>query len=738
MGLEDGVESGYSALIVGRPGADISPYLQRRNKETTFAKLMITLPSHHVGSSISLKYGREIEKLPLQQGHQYGSVAALWLLEADLTWQPPKAGHFAALVFDIVRPSHSIPTISPTLDAPPMLQEALRDYFTAGSGPQMLAFCLSRPRNTAWTASPINSNLTTSDKGQISCLQRACHEDHYTLYLARLERTVIGLRDGGPPFDDTRIDHLSHISADRHILTQVESVKGTLISRNVPFELQCFVQSDVYDPTREPNSRAILQRDSGAMTKMKLCSRDTVVLIMDPEYEADFLVTHSSEFPPATLADKIRRAYKAVTDDPNDEHKANSLRRLSRAIVRHMKDKFGQVHSDDKAVKAMAKTLCPDLEEDKKVILFDLLTVLEPPRDDFVFELLLIAECTSWERAVSELGRRFCRMPDAVRRVDAMFSLLDTVRDRAPRKGTQLKEWIEANLHGRISGLPVITQEEQLVTSKTISSYQRSSSISPRLLYLAIAADSGSFPSLSSGSQTMAGFAVLFAPRKWCRYESLHSSSHRTDLGGIRANQEKSANELFDLILAASKMTSTFINRLVEAISGTAAMAHPNRLPSKLLPRVVELAGMLDTGMPAHAVEGIQNLVTDVLLKFYIHDTSPVSNLPTLGKSQLQPPSATLPNSAPLPSSSTPAPAPAQTIPQTGVKRKADDLSDPSPLGEISNIASQNANRVVRAKPEFDFEDDEDDEDEEEDILENLARYRVKQEIEEIDLTGID
>lgn len=267
-------------LVICGPGGDLLPLLQPQDGDEPFAKLLVTLLSFGAGASMSVSAVRETTKLPSRYGLHYGSIAAIWLLGSDVTWEPPRGVHFATLLYDVVRTSREVPAISSADEVAPRLRELLTGYFAGCPSPNVLAFCLDRSGGTVSTASSIISTLTAADKRLLRCLSKSSVPNHYCIYVARLERRTLGLKYDEPPFNNkAEPGHLDYVSTDRYILTRVSSSNGTVVARKVPFDPQCLMQSEAYNPSRRPEENGIVHVHRGqghAMTEMKPCYEDTV------------------------------------------------------------------------------------------------------------------------------------------------------------------------------------------------------------------------------------------------------------------------------------------------------------------------------------------------------------------------------------------------------------------------------------------------------------------------------
>ncbi|EXJ92422.1 hypothetical protein A1O3_00973 [Capronia epimyces CBS 606.96] len=638
MGLHRSVDAGYPALVVCRPGADISPYLQHRNAETTFAKLLITLGGCHTGSSLSVTYDGGAANVPLEHGHQYGSVLTLWLLDADFTWEPSKAGHFAALLFDIVRPSQSIPTIPPALEAVPKLREALHYHFTrtGPSHPRMLAFCI--PRLVA-TGCSIRSTLSSRDRCQISRLQKSCAANRYCLYLARLKRTVVGQRHGMPSLGRSSVTgHLDDKLADGYRLVDIETLTGDLVCHKASFYPECLIQSDVYNSRRIPEFVNFRHQPQDGTNLVEVCYENAVILIMSPEDELDFVAENSHEFAGNEQVDSLRQAYQATREDLSNTDKANHFLTLCKTNVRSLKERPEPVHFGEVMVVTMTKTLSSDLDRDRSAVLLDLLSLLEYHRIEFVFEMIMIIMWADWKDVADLLEQAFLRLPDAVGRLNMMLHLSDNSEYISSSKRFDIISWVEAQLNKEISALPVITQHERQVVLQALLRFKSTTILDTVLsktehlfpidscLWLferLIESQGTSRPGIGQESESVLreqGHIVMntFVPRLAKRM-----------LEFINTDAEISADKLIDLINDILIPGSMLIIELLAAL-----LKFRGPLLSQLLPQALTYAEGLDSRLSGPAIDGLQNFITGVLTNFYIHEVGevPQRKIPVIRK----------------------------------------------------------------------------------------------------------
>lgn len=262
-------------LLIYEEGAFFLPHQDSEKADGMFATLVISLPSKHEGGEVIASHKGESLKFQTASNSEYGFSWAAWYADVMHEVKPVRSGYRIVLVYNLIhRPSAAlikyrgdqIGSLNKLLAAWTVAIENSKhrlqswDAEVEDNCPAALVYLLDHQYSIAELSV---SRLKGVDRHRFAQLQEACLKNGCDIYLANIEKQVMGGVDDDDDYGSyygrgRRPNHkdfhtLEEVYEDSLELLHVVDTQGVVAGKNLSFSETMIIQDDAFkgDPDDE-------------------------------------------------------------------------------------------------------------------------------------------------------------------------------------------------------------------------------------------------------------------------------------------------------------------------------------------------------------------------------------------------------------------------------------------------------------------------------------------------------
>lgn len=299
-----GVHAELYKLLIYEEGAFFKPHQDSEKTPGMFGTLVVCLPSRHEGGKVLLTHNKRDAEFATAEHSKFETTFAAWYSDVRHEVEKVTSGYRVVLTYNLVQHS-SIPQKAPNRDTRIRVLEALKlwERASADNEPDYPPYIIHKLEHYYSKMGANINMLKGHDSAQVRCLQSACQELGYGVYLGVYEKTVRR--------DDDCGDEEFERDEEFEYLTELDGTKVDLC----PEYDSAYRLVDDYDSADEEADESEHEGYTGNEgAPATFWYRQTVVLLVPPSRKFEFGWTVKSRY--RFAPDMLRDLRPKAAEDP--------------------------------------------------------------------------------------------------------------------------------------------------------------------------------------------------------------------------------------------------------------------------------------------------------------------------------------------------------------------------------------------------------------------------------------
>ncbi|MCJ1401326.1 hypothetical protein MMC11_004538 [Xylographa trunciseda] len=317
-------------LLLYEEGAFFQRHTDTEKAHGMLGTLVIALPSPHTGGAVEVVFGNERRLLETAPNSDFGLSWLAWYADVEHAVQRVASGHRLVLTYNLINRATGESRCAASLGKDKqMIADALLEWSSAHQQNWRywpLAYMLEHK----YTEANLRfDHLKGNDRVRAHCLQDACREQGFSLFIANLEQTIIGACEENYRshyYDDSSEEEDAHHYIDEELerslqLRTVALPDGVVFANNIDFEEDNILQEEPFGDLPDDEDYEGYTGNAGASTTHYY--RETCLLVMPEDTRDDiFFISKLSD------TQEIQRILKSLLIEVRDV-KSTKLRDFS-------------------------------------------------------------------------------------------------------------------------------------------------------------------------------------------------------------------------------------------------------------------------------------------------------------------------------------------------------------------------------------------------------------------------
>lgn len=304
-------------LLLYEEGSFFLPHQDSEKVDGMFGTLTICLPSKHTGGDVELYHDGNRKVFRSSESSEFDYSYAAWYADVTHEIKPVTSGYRLVLIYNLVqtnsapRTSASILTSSTSRLKAILSQWNFASKFDQDDCPRFLAYKMSHKYTKAALSF---ASLKGPDHKNVEHLTKAVRDDEFVLYLAHIEKEVMGgceeyengygsrpwdyydneldtsASDGeassGSSYDDGSCHKIDEVFSSELKLTRVVDLNGQVVGTNINIEVEDIAQGNIFKRAPDDEEYSGYTGNEGVSTTHFF--RDTVIILIPQKSLVDF------------------------------------------------------------------------------------------------------------------------------------------------------------------------------------------------------------------------------------------------------------------------------------------------------------------------------------------------------------------------------------------------------------------------------------------------------------------
>ncbi|MCJ1432049.1 hypothetical protein MMC27_001405 [Xylographa pallens] len=341
LGIEaNSIHADLYKLLLYEEGAFFERHTDTEKAQGMLGTLVIALPSPHTGGAVEVVFGNERRLLETAPNSEFAFSWLAWYADVEHAVQRIASGHRLVLTYNLVNRATEESRCAASLgNDKQMVVKALQGWNSAYQQlPRYwpLAYMLEHK----YTEANLRfDHLKGRDRVRAHCLQEACGEEGFSLFLANLEQTIIGSCEENyrSHYYETSDDEDGHHNIEDEVerslqLKTIALPNGVVFARDIEFEEENILQEEPFGDSPDDEDYEGFTGNEGASTTHYY--RKTCLLVMPEDSQDDIAFK-------LMLSDEqgIQRMLRSLLNEIRNV-KSSSLGGFSRASLQQCQKKL--------------------------------------------------------------------------------------------------------------------------------------------------------------------------------------------------------------------------------------------------------------------------------------------------------------------------------------------------------------------------------------------------------------
>lgn len=226
-------------LLLYEEGSFFRPHKDSEKAPGMIGTLVISLPSKHEGGDVHLSHSNRRHAFATSNSSSFDLTALAWYSDVTHEIKPISSGYRLVITYNLLQQSGSPPSAGLFIEQQVQLQALLQKWASTLQSKTRVIYRLDHK----YSQSSLSiQNMKGRDAQRIRCLQQACQEAGFFIFLATMTRTE-GYEDeyyGGDDEDSLQLDYVTNLD-------------GSKITESVDVDIKEILGPDPYK-NRNPDS----------------------------------------------------------------------------------------------------------------------------------------------------------------------------------------------------------------------------------------------------------------------------------------------------------------------------------------------------------------------------------------------------------------------------------------------------------------------------------------------------